>query len=166
MEISWENWVPTDRATLLFVVKGSEVLLIRKKRGLGAGKMNAPGGRLEGGETPQQGAIREVEEELSVTPRGLEKHGELSFQFVDGYSIFVHVFRANDYLGHPTESSEARPHWTPVAEIPYREMWADDELWVPILLRGGYFSGRFVFDGETMLTHELVEHDSGTGFSE
>jgi 8-oxo-dGTP diphosphatase len=160
VEISWENWVPKDRATLLFVVKGDQVLLIRKKRGLGAGKMNAPGGRMEGAETPHDGAVREVEEELCITPRELVKHGELSFQFVDGYSIFVHVFRASDYVGDPVETNEARPHWTPLARIPYDEMWADDALWVPILLRGGYFIGRFAFDGETMLEHHLVEVES------
>lgn len=165
MEISWENWAPKDRATLLFIVKGSQVLLIRKKRGLGAGKMNAPGGRLEREETPHAGAIREVEEELCVTPRGLVKHGELSFQFVDGYSIFVHVFRASDYQGQPRETHEARPHWTSVERVPYDEMWADDALWVPILLRGGYFSGRFVFDGELMLEHQLIELASATDLS-
>lgn len=160
MEISWENWSPKDRATLLFVIKGDQVLLIRKKRGLGAGKINAPGGRLETGETPHDGAVREVQEEVCITPSMLVKHGELSFQFVDGYSIFVHVFRASDYVGQPRETSEARPHWTPLARIPYDEMWADDALWVPILLRGGYFVGRFVFDGERMLEHGLVETES------
>ncbi|MBT4161861.1 MAG: NUDIX hydrolase, partial [Gammaproteobacteria bacterium] len=45
--IDWENWEPEEVATLLFVVRDGRVLLIRKKRGLGAGKINGPGGRLE-----------------------------------------------------------------------------------------------------------------------
>jgi len=66
--VDWETWVPTERATLLFVIKDGQVLLIHKKKGLGAGKINGPGGRLEPGETPEQAAIREVQEELLVTP--------------------------------------------------------------------------------------------------
>ena len=43
-EIDWNAWEPQQRATLLFVIHGGEILLIRKKRGLGAGKINGPGG--------------------------------------------------------------------------------------------------------------------------
>ena len=84
-EIDWDTWSPSDRATLLFVVRNDEILLIRKKRGLGAGKINAPGGRLERGESPLEAAIREVQEEVGVTPTGIRECGELSFQFIDGY---------------------------------------------------------------------------------
>jgi hypothetical protein len=44
-----------------------------------------------------------------------------------------------------------------VAAIPYAEMWADDVLWLPRLLAGAWFSGRFVFDGEDMCDQEV--HD-------
>ncbi|MEM9057182.1 MAG: NUDIX domain-containing protein, partial [Pseudomonadota bacterium] len=60
--IDWAAWTPKDIATLLFVVRGGEVLLIHKKRGLGAGKINGPGGRVEPGETVQECAVREVRE--------------------------------------------------------------------------------------------------------
>jgi hypothetical protein len=36
-------------------------------------------------------------------------------------------------------------------------MWADDALWVPLLLEQRFFSGRFLFDSEQMLDHELEE---------
>ena len=45
-DIAWEHWVPQQRATLLFVLRDGQALLIHKKRGLGAGKINGPGGRL------------------------------------------------------------------------------------------------------------------------
>ena len=160
-DVDWKTWQAKDEATLLFVVEPERVLLIHKKRGLGAGKVNAPGGRLEPGETPEQCAVREVQEELCVTPTGLEKRGELAFQFSDGYSIFVHVFLASGHLGIPTETAEARPQWTSLAAIPYARMWEDDALWVPWLLQGRFFSGRFLFDGESMLDHQLAEHASG-----
>jgi 8-oxo-dGTP diphosphatase len=154
-EIDWTTWVPVDRATLLFVIDGSEILLIRKKRGLGAGKINGPGGRIDPGETPLEAALREVREELCVTATGAQEVGAISFQFLDGYSIHVHVFRATGCIGEPAETDEAIPRWTPLDAIPYEEMWKDDPLWLPHLIAGRAFAGRFIFDGERMLDHAV-----------
>jgi 8-oxo-dGTP diphosphatase len=154
-DIDWANWSPDDVATLTFVVRDGRILLIRKKRGLGAGKLNGPGGKLEPGETILDCAIREVEEEVGVTPHAPRHVGELRFQFTDGYGIHVHVFRSDDCAGSVCETDEAIPLWTDVAAIPYAEMWADDELWIPMLLAGKRFVGRFVFDADAMLDHEL-----------
>lgn len=154
-DVDWNAWTPRERATLLFVVRGGEILLIRKKRGLGAGKINGPGGRLEPGETPQACAVREVEEELRVTPTGVREAGVLRFQFLDGLSIHGTVFTASGCRGTATETDEAVPLWTPLAGIPYEEMWADDILWLPHMLAGRRFSGRFLFREDTLLDHAL-----------
>jgi len=156
-EREWRDWRPVDRATLVFVVRHDQTLLIRKKRGLGAGKINGPGGKLEPGESPAACAVREVEEELCVTPTGLVQAGELQFQFRDGYSIHVDVFRADGCLGEARETDEAVPLWTAIDRIPYDEMWEDDSVWLPLLLVGEYFRGRFVFDGDRMLDSAIVE---------
>ncbi len=154
-EIDWGRWVPRDPATLVFVVRDGQILLIRKKRGLGAGKINGPGGRLEPGESPVAGAVREVEEELRATPTGLRASGELRFQFVDDYSIHVHVFRADGLAGEPRETEEAVPLWTSLDAIPYDEMWEDDRLWLPHLLSRRRFGGCFLFEGDALLDYAL-----------
>jgi 8-oxo-dGTP diphosphatase len=153
--IDWTIWTPTDRATLLFVIEGPQILLIEKKRGLGAGKVNGPGGRLEPGETPRDCAVRELREELGVGARDVAEHGELSFQFKDGYALHCHVFRASGCVGAPVETDEAIPLWTPLDAIPFPRMWADDALWLPLLIRGARFRGRFLFDQDEMLGHDL-----------
>jgi 8-oxo-dGTP diphosphatase len=162
-DIDWSTWKAVDPATLVFVVKDFSILLIHKKRGLGAGKINAPGGRLEPGETPLEAAIRETREEVCVTPRELSHAGVNRFQFLDGYSIHVDVFKALDFEGEPRETGEATPLWTPVDRIPYEEMWEDDRLWVPMVLEGVRFSGRYIFDGDRMLDHEIERLDNGEG---
>ncbi|HEY5036239.1 MAG TPA: NUDIX domain-containing protein, partial [Chthoniobacterales bacterium] len=58
--IDWNSWQPQQRANLCFIVRGDEVLLIRKKRGFGAGKINGPGGKVEPGETALGAALRET----------------------------------------------------------------------------------------------------------
>lgn len=154
-DTDWQSWVPQQRATLLFVVRDDQVLLIHKKRGLGAGKVNGPGGRVEDGETPLAAAVREVEEELGITPLDVEPCGELRFQFTDGLALLVHVFRAADLRGEPRESDEATPFWAPLDAIPFEWMWADDRLWFPMMLRREGFDGRFTFDGDTLLDFAL-----------
>ena len=154
-DIDWSSWRAVDRATLTFVLQDGQVLLIRKKRGLGAGKVNGPGGRLEPDEEPVDCAVREVEEELGITPLGLEYRGENLFQFTDGYSIHVYAFTATGYEGDIRETEEATPMWTNLDAIPYDEMWEDDRLWLPHSLGGLTPQGRYIFDGDRMLDWEL-----------
>ena len=106
------------------------------------------------------GAIREGQEELCVTPSGVREAGELHFQFIDGYALHGSVFRAGGFAGDLCETHEAAPLWTPLESIPYERMWADDILWLPIMLQGRGFRGYFIFDGDLMLD-SLVE-ETGT----
>ena len=154
-DIDWSQWQAKDLATLVFVIDGESVLLIRKKRGLGAGKVNGPGGRVEGDESLAECAVRECQEELHVTPQQVSERGRLRFQFLDGYSLDVHVFRALAHEGTAQETDEAIPLWTAFEDIPYDEMWQDDALWLPRMLEGRTFDGRFIFDGDEMTSHRL-----------
>ncbi len=155
-DVDWTTWAARDVATLLFCVSGNDVLLIRKKRGLGAGKINGPGGRVEPGETPRQGALRELQEEVGVIASDPTLQGELRFQFVDGYSMHVHVFRSEAFTGEPVETAEAIPLWTPMDALPFDAMWADDRLWLAHVLAGRRVDGDFLFDGDVMLAHRLA----------
>ncbi|MFT4177280.1 MAG: 8-oxo-dGTP diphosphatase [Luteolibacter sp.] len=150
------DWQPEIPATLLFIVKDGKILLIEKKRGHGAGKINGPGGKIDPGETPLESIVRETREELCITPVRPEKIGELAFAMSDYPSILCHVFRAEDFSGTPTETDEAIPVWYPVDAIPYERMWEDDRYWLPLLIRNEPFLGRFTFSGETMLWNEIV----------
>lgn len=154
-EIDRKHWQPSQHATLLFVIQNGKVLLIHKKRGLGAGKINGPGGRIEPGETPEQGAIREVQEELLITPLNVKYAGRLNFQFVDGFSIRGEVFTATSYDGVPTETREAIPIWKPIDQLPFDKMWQDDRLWMPWMFAGNKFDGWFIFNVEELLEYDI-----------
>jgi 8-oxo-dGTP diphosphatase len=156
-EVDWDNWDPKERATLLFVRQNDLLLMIHKKRGLGAGYYNAPGGRMEPGETWLECAIRETQEELCITPLDPVHAGTVQFQFVDGHSIHGEIFTATAFEGRPTETDEAIPIWFSVDALPYDNMWADDRVWMPLLIENKKFHGRFIFDEKTMLDHELLD---------
>ena len=151
----WRAWKPTDHAVLTFVLKDNRVLLIHKKRGLGAGKINAPGGRIEPSETALQAAVRETQEEVGVTPSHLEERAMLRFAFTDGYGLNCHVFIAHDAEGALQETDEALPFWCEQPEIPYGRMWADDRVWLPLALEGRKLEAWFIFDNDVALWHQL-----------
>lgn len=154
--MDWTDWEPNLRANLLFLQRGDEVLLIRKKRGIGAGKINAPGGKIEAGESAAEGAIRETQEEVGLHASKLREMGELQFQFRDGLALHCTVFHSKEFSGEAIETDEAIPIWTRVDAIPYDQMWEDDIHWLPQMLNGQTFKGRFEFDGDQMLSRELA----------
>jgi len=154
-DIDWAGWTPRERGVLCFIFREGELLLIHKKRGLGGGKINAPGGKIEPGESALEAAIRETQEEVGLTPHAPQPMGELFFQFTDGYSLHCIAFRSEGCEGTPIETEEAVPLWTPLDAVPYDAMWADDIGWLPLLIAGRTFRGFFLFDGDTMLDHRM-----------
>lgn len=155
-----ENFTPHDRAVLMFIQRRGrgtegELLLIEKKRGLGAGKYNGPGGKLEEGESYRQAAIRECREEVGLTPVNPELRGRLFFTFSDGYRMYGEVFWSYEWSGEEVETEEARPFWQSAAALPYQNMWADDRLWMPQALLGHLFSAAFYFDGDTLISSRM-----------
>lgn len=153
--VNWQEWRGEILATLLFVIRDGKILLIEKKRGIGAGKVNGPGGKIDPGETPMECAIRETMEELHVKALHVQKRGELCFAMSDIPDIHCHVFVADDIEGEPTETDEAIPLWTSLDAIPYERMWADDIYWLPQMISGQIFLGRFLFEGETILWRDV-----------
>ena len=154
-EVDWSVWKAEIPATLMFVVADGKVLLIRKKRGIGAGKINGPGGKIDPGETPLESAVRETQEELHITPLNPVKMGELWFAMTHIPDIHCHVFMATEWEGEATETDEAVPLWTPIPEIPYDEMWEDDRHWLPHMLDGDKFLARFIFEDEKIVCKQI-----------
>lgn len=129
------------------VLKEGEVLLGMKKRGFGVGRWNGFGGKIEEGETIEQGAHRELEEEVGIKALDMQKVGILDFSFENDPKILeVHIFKITDFTGEPLESEEMKPQWFPFDSIPFDQMWSDDKYWFPYLLNNKLFKGAFLFD--------------------
>ena len=147
------------------VQREGEVLLGLKKRGFGEGHWNGFGGKLEEGETIEVAAARELREEVGIEATSMKKVGILNFSFQSDPKVLeVHVFKITDFVGTPAESEEMRPQWFKLDEIPFHQMWSDDEFWFPFMLEDRLFRGAFLFDKPSsadysakIITQELAE---------
>lgn len=145
--------------TLVFLRKPGHLCLAMKKRGFGAGKWNGVGGKVEPGESIEQAAVRETQEEIGVTPLSLEHVAEIEFLFkhMPHFDQTMYVFMADSWTGEPTESEEMTPQWYALEDIPFTDMWPDDPHWLPQVLRGEKIRGSFTFNTGDVIEHFSVE---------
>lgn len=138
---------------ICYPIVDGEMLLLRKTRGHGEGRVVGPGGKLEPGESPREAAVRETQEEVGVHVSDLERRGRLEFVFGGEPFMDCHVFRADAVKGTATASDEGVPEWHPTDDPPYEAMWDGDDRWLPHLIAGRTFEGtiRFDDDGENLL---------------
>ncbi|XP_077980099.1 oxidized purine nucleoside triphosphate hydrolase-like [Glandiceps talaboti] len=153
------NNIKKKLLTIVYIVKDNKVLLGLKKRGFGVGNWNGFGGKVQAGETIEDAAKRELEEESSLTVDHLEKIGVVDQEFVNDSTVLeMHIYKTDSYHGDPTESEEMKPQWFEIDSIPYDKMWADDKYWIPYMLKGDYFYGYYLFEGlHKILKEKLVK---------
>jgi 8-oxo-dGTP diphosphatase/2-hydroxy-dATP diphosphatase len=147
-------------ATVLVIIREGKVLLGLKKRGFGEGRRNGFGGKPNKGESIEDAAIRETQEECGIIPKNISKYGTLDFEFAfnSDWNQQVHFFAATDFEGQPMETEEMKPGWFSFVEIPYNLMWPDDRFWLPLMLAGKKFSGKFVFgENNEILSYVIKE---------
>ena len=138
------------KTTLCLLVKDDQILLAMKKRGFGLGKWNGYGGKPEAGETIEEAAQREMEEEIGISCElgNLIPAANLIFYFKSKpeWDQEVVIFLVRRWSGEPQETEEMRPQWFRFADIPYEQMWPDDRHWLPRVLAGERLSGEFYFN--------------------
>jgi mutator protein MutT len=151
--------LPTKVCTLIFLRKDGQILLAMKKRGFGSNRYNGIGGKIEPGETIEQALIRETEEEILVTPIHFWKVARHDFLQENGekpWHMIVHVYFCDKWQGTPTETEEMAPEWFAESDIPYDNMWSDDEFWLPQVLAGEKNEGVFHFnDSDELLSYNV-----------
>jgi 8-oxo-dGTP pyrophosphatase MutT (NUDIX family) len=154
----YRNSDDIKKATLCFLIKDGKVLLAMKKRGFGVGKWNGVGGKLLNGESSEEAAVRETQEEVEVIVKKLKKAAVLHFYFENNkdWDQMVTVYLAKNWTGWPKETEEMAPKWFKFENIPYAEMWWDDKLWLPKVLNGKMLEASFLFDDKEKVVDQTI----------
>lgn len=135
-------------ATICHVIRGHRILLKKANRGISVGKWNAPGGKFEAGESSEECARREVEEETGLRVSELFFHGVLTFMMDGGKTLHTrgHLFSTSKSTGRARSSDEGEVRWFQLDGLPVDEMWEDDLFWIPLMLRRIRFDATFSYD--------------------
>lgn len=147
---------------LCFLVRDGQVLLGRKKRGFGEGRIVGPGGKVEPGERPVEAAVREVAEEtgLRAAQGDLTKVAWITYRFParPAWDQDARVFVTQRWSGEVTESDELEPRWWQADALPLGEMWDDARYWLPKVLAGDRVRVAAVFapDCATVAAIEVI----------
>ena len=158
-----------------------EVLLGVKQPGHhGPGKRIATGGKIAKGETYEEGLAREIYEETRVVigpgrttlVAVLDVYYDLDAGFQNNQRILVYVIKG--WHGTPQDSEElADLGWFPASDLPYDDMWPNEELYLKDLVNGKFPTekgqilwGAFLFRDSESLTYAHLMRTSPELFSE
>jgi len=137
-------------ATLCYLRKNDQTLMIhrvKKENDMHAGKWNGLGGKFEPGESPEECAKREIQEESGLVPKELTLKGVLTFPaFSNLEDWYAFVYVVSEFEGRMIDSSEGVLKWIPNDELLELNLWDGDRIFLPWLDRPEFFSGKFVYD--------------------
>lgn len=148
----------TVNATLVHIIDGNRLLLKKATRGISKDKWNAPGGKINGEESPEQNAVREVFEETGLRIKNLFYHGEINF-FLNGKNeLAIHgfLFSTRSFSGEIKSTEEGEVRWFDADHVPYDQMWPDDIFWLPVMLSCKEFDADFYFDEDN---RKIIKHE-------
>jgi 8-oxo-dGTP diphosphatase len=131
---------------------------IKKKNDIHQNKWNGLGGKMEAGESPEECAKREVTEESGLTLNSVNFSGHLFFPEFDkennDWSVFV--FTSDDFNGELlSDSDEGELHWIPKKDLLTLNLWEGDRYFIPLLLSGHLFLGKFKYADGRLIDYSL-----------
>jgi 8-oxo-dGTP diphosphatase len=150
-------------ATLCYPRRDGKTLMvhrIKKRNDMHQGKWNGLGGKLEPGESPEECARREILEESGLYAGSLQLKGILTFPgFANDEDWYAFVFVATDLRGELIDSPEGDLAWIEDERLTELTLWAGDLVFLPWLVRPGFFSGKFVYRNGELVEHSVAFYD-------
>lgn len=154
-------------ATLCYVRHDQQTLMLHRGKKPGdihAGKWNGLGGKLEAGEDPETGVIREVFEESGLQIYQPQLAGLLTFpRFKDGEDWYVYVFVAQEFKGELCNSPEGELSWIDDAEVLSLPLWEGDAVFLPALYAGQFFCGVFTYVDKKLFSYRFTRYERNPG---
>jgi len=146
-------------ATLCYVTnkKTDSTLMIhrvKKENDYHEGKWNGLGGKFEPGESPEECAIREIEEECGLKVKSVTMKGFITFPMFDGKEDwYVFLFTADKFVGKLIDSPEGNLAWIKNDVLTELNLWDGDKIFIPWLFEDKFFSAKFNYEDGKYVNH-------------
>ena len=123
-------------ATLCYLMdkQNNSTLMIyrnKKENDYHQGKWNGLGGKFNPGESPEECAIREIEEESGLKVKSVKMKGFITFPLFDGKLI---------------DSPEGHLEWIKYNKLTEINLWEGDKIFIPWLFGDKFFSAKFNYE--------------------
>ena len=148
-------------ATLCYVIdkKTNSTLMlhrVKKENDYHEGKWNGLGGKFEIGESPEDCAIREIEEESGLRVKNVKMKGFITFPMFDKIEDwYVFLFTAADFEGELIDSPEGNLKWIPNEKLTEINLWDGDKIFIPWLFEDKFFSAKFIYVEGKYVDHQV-----------
>ena len=126
----WETCLIVYHVAVGLVIGSDQEILIAKRPlyKLKGGFWEFPGGKIELGETPEEGLKRELQEEIGIEAIGYTKLMQLHHDYSE-YSADLEVFVVTQFNGIPQPLEEQEIKWITVEQFPeYRFLEANYKI--------------------------------------
>jgi len=149
-------------ATLCYVInnRNCSTLMIYRNKKLNdyhEGKWNGLGGKFESGESPEECAIREIEEESGLRVKAIKMKGFITFPLFDGKDDwYVFLFTVDEFEGELIDSPEGHLEWIPNEKLTEISLWDGDKIFIPWLFGDKFFSAKFNYADGKFLDYSVV----------
>lgn len=100
------------------LLKKSNKIFIQKrpKKGLMGGLWEFPGGKLKPGETPKVALKREIQEELGIPLKNIQKFDQIKHAYTR-YRVNLHAYTATPKTTKITTKAHAENQWIPIEKL-------------------------------------------------
>lgn len=127
------------RTTLCYIENDGKYLMLhrnKKENDINEGKWIGVGGKIEGGETPEQCMLREVFEETGLTPTSYKYRGLIHFVPDKFEAEDMYLFTVKEFSGELTKCNEGDLEWIDKEKIFSLNLWEGDKVFLRKLLDG------------------------------
>jgi 8-oxo-dGTP diphosphatase len=128
----------------------------KKRNDYHQGKWNGLGGKFNPGESPEECARREIEEESGLKVNSVQMRGFITFPLFDGKDDwYVFLFTADKFEGRQIDSPEGKLEWIPNDKLTEINLWEGDRIFIPWLFKDKFFSAKFVYRNRRFIDYEV-----------
>ncbi|MBI4426161.1 MAG: NUDIX domain-containing protein [Candidatus Kerfeldbacteria bacterium] len=138
-------------------MKNDQVLLAQRPGGPDASKWNGLGGTMKTKERAHEAAKRLAKAAVGLTVDPGEPLGTVTYHHPMHGHWDVTVFRSQSITGTPKKTKLVRPQWFAVNDLPFKEMWPGDHLFMYRVLEEKPFTIDIWFDEAGNIAKQQVE---------